>query len=207
MPAVYSAPQALTRCIASRIASHGVHSDCLIHVRAAILAAQSESGGSTWHSPSPARASRRARTLGMDHILSADYGFGCGGGNKMPQLSWSGAPAGTKSFAVHCFDPDAPTGAGFWHWVVVNIPADATELKLDAGNPQRRPAAQGRAADPHRLRQARLRRPLPARGPRPAPLPVHAVRREAGRAAGDRRYVGRDRRLPAALQHAREGDA
>ena len=78
---------------------------------------------------------KEGATLGMEQILSADYGFGCGGGNKSPQLSWSGAPAGTKSFAVQCFDPDAPTGSGFWHWVVVNIPAGTTELKLDAGNP------------------------------------------------------------------------
>ncbi|MEM7764645.1 MAG: YbhB/YbcL family Raf kinase inhibitor-like protein [Pseudomonadota bacterium] len=58
-------------------------------------------------------------------------GFGCEGGDTAPDLAWSGAPEGTKSFAITAYDPDAPTGSGWWHWFAFNIPADVTSL--DAG--------------------------------------------------------------------------
>jgi Raf kinase inhibitor-like YbhB/YbcL family protein len=76
-------------------------------------------------------------------------GFGCNGGNVSPALSWSNPPAGTKSFALLMHDPDAPTGSGWWHWVVYNIPASQSSLPAGAGDPQKKllpaGAVQGRS--------------------------------------------------------------
>ena len=66
--------------------------------------------------------------LALEQVVNEEVGFGCAGGNVSPQLSWTDPPAGTKSLALTMFDPDAPTGSGFWHWLALNLPADLREL-------------------------------------------------------------------------------
>jgi len=70
-------------------------------------------------------------------------GFGCSGANVSPALDWTNAPGPTKSFAVTMYDPDAPTGSGWWHWLIFNLPADTSGLKSNAGDPAKNLAPEG----------------------------------------------------------------
>lgn len=69
-------------------------------------------------------------TIGHEHVFN---GFGCSGKNVSPELHWDNAPAETKSYAVTVYDPDAPTGSGWWHWVIFNIPSTVQALPANTG--------------------------------------------------------------------------
>lgn len=86
---------------------------------------------------------REGGQLAAEQVLN---GFGCKGGNISPSLSWTGAPAGTRSFALTVYDPDAPTGSGWWHWTVFNIPPDVSALSQGASGTEKLPkgAIEGR---------------------------------------------------------------
>ena len=106
-------------------------------------------------------------------------GFGCEGGNVSPALEWSGAPAGTRSFAVTVYDPDAPTGSGWWHWVVFNIPASTTKLDQGVGDASGARLPAGAVQSRTDYGEPRIRRPLSTQGSEPheaAPLHLHGVR-------------------------------
>lgn len=71
---------------------------------------------------------RDGEAIAKQHVFT-----GCAGKNVSPQLAWRGAPSGTQSFAITCFDPDAPTGSGYWHWLVYDVPGSTTSLDAGAG--------------------------------------------------------------------------
>ncbi len=86
----------------------------------------------------------KSDTLGGQLTIDQVYsGFGCTGKNISPELKWTDAPKNAKSFALTVYDPDAPTGSGWWHWVIFNIPAETKELATDAGNLQKNLAPKG----------------------------------------------------------------
>lgn len=98
----------------------------------AACATTSHAEGFTLNSPDIVEG----QSLSLDQVFQ---GFGCEGDDQSPALSWSGAPEGTESFALTVYDPDAPTGSGWWHWNVVNIPATATAIAAGASNTESMP--------------------------------------------------------------------
>ncbi|GAA1914006.1 YbhB/YbcL family Raf kinase inhibitor-like protein [Streptantibioticus ferralitis] len=100
-----------------------------------------------------------------------------GGEDRSPQLSWSGAPEGTQSYAVTVYDPDAPTQSGFWHWAVANIPADVTDLPEGAGDDSGSGLPAGAFQLPNDARMARFvgGAPPAGHGPHRYFITVHAL--------------------------------
>lgn len=104
-------------------------------------------------------------------------GYVPGGRDISPQLSWSGAPAGTRSYAVTVYDPDAPTGSGFWHWAVADIPATVTQLPEGAGDDAGSGLPEGAIQLPNDARLARFLGAAPpaGHGPHRYFIVVHAL--------------------------------
>ena len=91
-------------------------------------------------------------------------GGDAGGEDRSPTLHWQGAPSGTRSFVLTVYDPDAPTGSGWWHWAVYNIPATITSLSQDAGNPDAALLPSGSITLPNEVRSPRFMGAAPPPG-------------------------------------------
>jgi hypothetical protein len=150
----------------------------------ALLAAQGRGPG-----PDARREAARARfslaspdltgraRIPDEHVFN---GFGCAGRNVSPALVWRNAPEGTRSFAVTVYDPDAPTGSGWWHWVLYNVPATVTELPAGAGDPRSALAPSGSVQGTTDFGTAGYGGPCPPVGDRPHRyvFTVHALKVE-----------------------------
>jgi Raf kinase inhibitor-like YbhB/YbcL family protein len=115
---------------------------------ASIAAASAEAQRPRLPNPNPGRFRVVAPDLSSQGRITLSHvynGMGCSGQNISPALQWYNPPAGTRSYAVTAYDPDAPTGSGWWHWVMYNIPAGTTGLPAGAGNGRNAPrgSAQG----------------------------------------------------------------
>ncbi len=103
-------------------------------------------------------------TIGNEHVFN---GFGCTGDNLSPELHWTNAPMDTKSFAVTVYDPDAPTGSGWWHWVIFNIPPSVTSLPAGVGKSEGTGTPQGAIQSLTDFGQPGFGGPCPPQGDKP----------------------------------------
>lgn len=110
--------------------------------------------------------------LGNDQVSGI---MGAGGSDVSPQLSWSGFPAETRSFAVTVYDPDAPTASGFWHWAVADLPATVTDLPADAGDGSALPGGAVTLANDAGLKRYLGAAPPAGHGPHRYFIAVHAL--------------------------------
>ena len=107
---------------------------------------------------------RPGATIGNAYVFN---GMDCKGNNVSPELEWQGAPRGTKSYALTLYDPDAPTGSGWWHWVVYNIPGSANRLARSAGNSGGSLLPKGTAQGNGDVGTPGYQGPCPSKGDRP----------------------------------------